>query len=236
MKVAGYIRVSTEEQNNGYGPAMQLDAINEYCQKNGHELVSLYQDLGISGSTMERPGLQEMLGSLDRFDAIVVYSVCRLSRDRIDTQIIADRMLWRAGKTLLATTQHVDISTEEGRLMVALYAGINQIERVKIINRMSDGRKAKKKTGGYAGGRPAFGKRKFWTLDDEGNVAEKKLVEDPKEQAAIDLIRRHAQSGKSHYAIAKYLNEHGHTTKSGKAWTHVQVGRILARIKGANNA
>lgn len=235
MRLVGYVRVSTDEQSKGYGPAMQLDAIRDYCKAQGHELVKVYQDLGISGSTMDRPGLQEMLANLDQGDGVIVYSVCRLSRDRVDTQLIVDRQLYPAGKVLQAATQQVDSQTEEGRLMIALMAGLNQLERVKIVKRTHDGRKAKARAGGYAGGRPGFGKRKQWVMDEQGNVIEKKLVDDPKEAAILELIRRHHRSGKKPYAIAKHLNDQGITTKTGKAWTNVQVARIIDRLKGGAN-
>lgn len=236
MKLIGYVRVSTDEQSKGYGPAMQLDAIREFCEAHGHELAAVYQDLGISGSTMDRPGLRDMLANLDQGEGVIVYSVCRLSRDRVDTQLIVDRQLYPAGKLLLATTQQVDSQTEEGRLMIALMAGLNQLERVKIVKRTRDGRQAKAKAGGYAGGRPAYGKRKAWVLDEAGNVIEKKLADDPTELEVLDLIRRHARSGKTPYAIAKYLNANGYTTKTGKAWTNVQVSRIIDRSKGGAHA
>lgn len=162
---------------------------------------------------------------------MIVYSICRLSRDRIDTQILVDRVIYPAGKTLVATTQGIDIATEEGRLLVAVYAGINQIERAKIVRRMSDGKRSKAKEGGYTGGRPGYGQRKTWVMDDAGNVIEKKLGENATEQAVIELIRRHRRSGKSNNAIAAWLNERGFTTKAGKSWTHVQVGRILNKDK-----
>lgn len=236
MKLIGYVRVSTKEQTEGYGLPMQKAAIKSFCKANGHELVAIYEDAGLSGKRMDRPGLQEMLANLDQADGVIAYSVCRLSRDRVDTQLIVDRQLYPAGKVLLSVTQHVESQTEEGRLMIALMAGINQLERVKIIQRTNDGRKAKARAGGYAGGRPAFGKRKQWVMDESGKVTEKRLAEDPREAAVIDLIRRHTRSGKTAYAIAKYLNANGYATKTGKPWTQVQVGRVINRLKGASNA
>lgn len=46
----------------------------------------------------------------------------------------------------------------------------------------------------------------------------------------IDLVRRHHRSGKSNYAIAKYLNGKGFKTKMGKDWTGVQVASILKAL------
>lgn len=229
MKLIGYIRVSTDEQAQGYGPKMQLNAIRRYCEAYGHELAAVCEDLGISGATMNRPGLAKMLEQVAQADGVVTYSVCRLSRDRIDTQVIVDRQLYPAGKSLHVVTMPVDISTEEGRLMVAMLAGFNQIERVRIAKRTTDGRAAKKAAGGYAGGRPGYGQRKCWVFDDRGNVIDKKLADDPAELQVLDLVRRHHRSGKTAYGITQYLNANGYTTKTGKSWTQVQVSRLLNR-------
>ncbi|MNS40139.1 DNA-invertase hin [compost metagenome] len=228
MKLIGYCRLSTDEQTQGYGMVMQRQAMEDFCSRHGHELVQVYQEVA-SGTKFDRPVLQQALARLADVDGVIVYSICRLSRDRIDTQIIVDRVIYPAGKTLVATTQGVDVSTEEGRLLVAVYAGINQIERVKIVRRMTDGKKSKAKEGGYTGGRPAFGLRKTWVIDEAGNVIEKKLGPSEAELAIVDIIKRHRRSGKSANAIALWLNDHGYVTKAGKAWTHVQVGRLLKR-------
>lgn len=231
MRIAGYLRVSTEEQKQGFGLQFQRESIEAFCQQHGHKLVALYEDAGLSGSTMERPALKKLLAEMDTYEAVCVYSVCRLSRDRVDTQLIVDRQLFPADKLLFATTQQLEVRTEEGRLMIALMAGLNQLERVKIIKRTSDGRKTKKAAGGYAGGRPGYGQRKNWVMDENsGKVIEKKLSADTKEQEVIDLVRRHHRSGKSNYAIAKYLNEKGIKTKMGKSWTGVQIASILKAL------
>lgn len=233
MRLFGYIRVSSEEQTKGFGLAMQLNAIRRYCKTHGHDLIRVYEDPGLSGASMDRPGLQDMLANLDQADGLIVWSLCRLSRDRIDSQIITDRKLWPARKKLFSTAQggEINIETEDGRLWAALQAGFNQLDRIRIIERMTEGRKTKAQAGGYAGGRPCFGKKKCWSLDDKGNVVEKKLIEDPDEALVVEIIRRHARSGKSASAIARYLNASGYTTKTGKAWTHVQVIRVLDHLK-----
>ncbi len=51
-KAVGYIRVSTQGQvRDGYSLAYQLDEIMRYCADNGIELVTVYEDKGISPKT-----------------------------------------------------------------------------------------------------------------------------------------------------------------------------------------
>lgn len=65
-KAVGYIRVSTQGQvRDGYSLTYQRNEIMRYCADNGIELVTIYEDKGISGAkvdenglTVEREGLQ----------------------------------------------------------------------------------------------------------------------------------------------------------------------------------
>lgn len=96
-------------------------------------------------------------------------------------------------------------------------------EQGSIWERLEQGRKLKAARGGYAGyGSPPFGQT---SLNGE-------LVDDPQEQAIIDLIRRHHKSGKSLQLIANWLNEHEYKTKRGQLWKRISVKRVLDRLYG----
>ena len=98
-------------------------------------------------------------------------------------------------------------------------------EAYEVWERLERGRRAKAAQGGYAGyGSPAFGQK---TVNGQ-------LVEDPKEQYVIDLIRRHHKSGKSLQQIADWLNQNGYTTKRGQQWRRISVKRVLDRLYGKN--
>ena len=82
MKVCGYCRVSTDIQaETGYGIETQRAAILDYCSKQGHELLDIFIDEGISGTTTDRLGLTTMLGSLTKIDNVVVLNTSRLWRE-----------------------------------------------------------------------------------------------------------------------------------------------------------
>jgi hypothetical protein len=92
-----------------------------------------------------------------------------------------------------------------------------------VWERLEQGRRSKAAQGGYAGyGSPPFGLR-----TDKGE-----LVEDPAEQAVIELIRRHHKSGKSLQKISDWLNQQGYRTKRGSHWKRISVKRVLDRLYG----
>jgi DNA invertase Pin-like site-specific DNA recombinase len=58
-KVVGYVRVSTAEQNeNGYGLEAQEGAIRAECDRRGWTLLEVIRDEGVSGKSLDRPGIR----------------------------------------------------------------------------------------------------------------------------------------------------------------------------------
>ena len=51
MKIAAYCRVSTEKDEQLDSMEHQKEFFTEYAKKNGHELVRLYADEGITGTS-----------------------------------------------------------------------------------------------------------------------------------------------------------------------------------------
>lgn len=82
LRVAGYARVSTDEQKKyGYSIQAQAEEITQWCNDNGHDLIHIYIDEGFSASNMKRPQLQAMLSNLRDLDAIAFTRLDRLSRN-----------------------------------------------------------------------------------------------------------------------------------------------------------
>ena len=62
MKIALYIRVSTEDQaKEGYSLEVQREYLESFAEREGHKIFRIYQDDGISGYSTERPALKELL-------------------------------------------------------------------------------------------------------------------------------------------------------------------------------
>jgi site-specific DNA recombinase len=64
MKAAGYVRVSTDEQvRDGWNLDEDKARIRELADREGWELVEIYDDGGRQGDDFDRPGLRSMLAA-----------------------------------------------------------------------------------------------------------------------------------------------------------------------------
>ena len=66
VTIIGYIRVSTDEQS--LSVEAQHQALTRWCQTHEAQLLAVYEDVGVSGSTPleKRPGLLSALNALAR--------------------------------------------------------------------------------------------------------------------------------------------------------------------------
>lgn len=142
MKIYGYARVSTQEQNL----ARQLKQLNEYgCEYIFEEKTS--------GATTDRPELQRMMESLQIDDVIVVTDLTRISRSTQDLFKLIETIKEKGASiksikdTWLDTTSDNPYST----FLLTVMAGVNQLERDLIKMRQREGIAIAKEQGKYNG-------------------------------------------------------------------------------------
>jgi DNA invertase Pin-like site-specific DNA recombinase len=221
QKAAGYWRVSTAEQLNGFGPDIQKTAIRSYCKAQGLRLVRMYSDEGISGSNglEDREGLAEAVTALKDGEAeiLVVYRFDRLARDLILQETVIER-LREQGTPVHSATEDLDGDTEDPTkvLIRQVVGAIAQYERAIIKRRMVSGKRAKKAAGGFIGGRPPYGYR----------IQGGELVPDETEQEVVKLVQKLQRSGSSLREIADELDAGGYRPRTGRAWHPNTVRRI----------
>lgn len=151
MNIAGYARVSSEGQLDGYSIPQQIDIIENYCKIKGWNLVKTYVDGGFSGANTKRPALQDLIEHLDLYDLVLVYCLDRLSRSQKDTLALID--LFAEHDVKFASVQeNFDTSTPLGMAMVGILSVFAQLERENIKERMSLGRKGRAKKGLWRAG------------------------------------------------------------------------------------
>jgi site-specific DNA recombinase len=99
-----YTRVSTGDQaENGTSLAVQLSACLKKAEQMGAQVVRHHEDAGVSGARFDtRPGVQAALEDIEtgRADALIVYNISRLSRDR-EHQSAIKRRVQKAGACLV---------------------------------------------------------------------------------------------------------------------------------------
>ncbi|MGZ8219249.1 recombinase family protein [Methylomagnum sp.] len=219
MKAIAYIRVSTEEQvSEGVSLEAQRAKISAWCDLNGYELAEVFTDAGISGTKADRPGLAAALAAVGKGNALVVYSLSRLSRSTRHMLELSER-LEKAGADLVSISEKIDTTSAAGRMVFRMLAVLNEFERDQLAERISAAIQHKKAKGERVGAVP-YGKR----LADDGIT----LLDNEAEQAVIAEARRLHSAGLSLRKIAEILAGMGFNARNGKPFAATQVQRMVA--------
>ena len=82
MKAIGYARVSTTKQDL----ARQRDKITNFCNDRGYELLTIIEDFGISGASLEREGPYLQGQTNPDHPRTIPIHICRIPRLHTDLQ------------------------------------------------------------------------------------------------------------------------------------------------------
>ncbi len=219
MNAIGYVRVSTEEQvREGVSMENQREKIAAYCLLNELVLLEIICDDGISAKNLNREGMRILMGMVTsgKVDAVIVYKLDRLSRSVKDTINLVE--LFEKHKVgFHSIVDHIDTKTATGRFFLHIMSSLAQMERELIGERTRDALSHKIIKGERVGHVP-YG----YLLDRDG----KNLLENPKEQEAISLIRKLHENGYTYRSICRELQTSGYEAKGG-TWHHQKIRNIL---------
>jgi site-specific DNA recombinase len=97
-RAAIYLRTATARDDTTFTLDAQEHVCRTYATANGYEVIELISDAGMSGATLNRPGLMRLrtLASQGRIDAVIVTSLDRLTRRAAHALLLHDE-LKRAG-------------------------------------------------------------------------------------------------------------------------------------------
>ncbi len=117
-------------------------------------------DGGVSGGTLERPGLKRRMADIEEglVDVVVVYTIDRLGRSLADFAKLVE-VFDRKGVTFVSVTQSFDTATTMGRLTMNILLSFAQFEREVTAERIRDKVGASGKMVMWKGGMPPFGYR-----------------------------------------------------------------------------
>jgi site-specific DNA recombinase len=217
VNCAIYVRKSTEK-----GLDMEFNSLQnqeEACKNyilsqafNGWEYFKTYTDSGISGGTMNRPALQEMLEDIKKglVQLVAVYKVDRLSRSIIDFHNMI-KEFEKYNCDFVSITQAFDTSTSMGKLTLNMLLSFAQFEREVSSERIRDKIIASKQKGFWTGGPPPLGY----------DVVDKKLVVNQKEAELVRFIfEKYRELGSlnklSELLLEKKILSKKWTTKDGR--------------------
>jgi site-specific DNA recombinase len=181
LRCAIYTRKSSEEGLEQAFNSLhaQREACESYIKSQRHEgwvcLAQHYDDGGLSGATMDRPALQQLLADiqLGKVDAVVTYKVDRLTRSLADFAKIVEIFDAR-GVSFVSVTQQFNTTTSMGRLTLNVLLSFAQFEREVTGERIRDKIATSKKKGMWMGGLPPLGyecrDHKLSVIDSEADI------------------------------------------------------------------
>lgn len=145
--LVGYARCSTLHQD------ADLTAQRDALARLGVEADRIYTDVGLSGTTRERPGLREALAALRDGDTLVVTKLDRLARSVRDAADIASEIEARGAKLSISGSIH-DPTDPVGRLLFNVLAMVAEFEADLIRQRTREGMAVAKAKGRLRGKQP----------------------------------------------------------------------------------
>ncbi len=218
MRIAAYCRVSTEKDEQLDSLQNQKTFFQEYAQRNGHKLVRLYADEGISGTSLKKRDEFVRLiqdAQLGLFDMVVVKDVSRLARNTVDF-LQSIRTLKKFGVNTLFLTANMD-SLGESEFVLTLFGAMAQEESANLSKRVKFGKKINAKKGRVP--------QRIFGYDRIDNFT---LAINHKEaQVVREIFRLYTEEGLGCRTISLQLNHAGYKTKFGCDWNARAVRRIL---------
>ncbi len=229
MLSLAYVRVSSIEQEQGFGLQVQREALQAYAAAQGLPAPEIIEESASAESIVARVELQQVLARAKAHQEeggqahVLFFKLDRLARNLIDQESMVQFALKygvRLHSTVSAEADSLNPAYAGDPIRVAIrqFFGIfSQLERSIIQARLDSGLAAKAREGGATGGRTAFG---YISRDDD-------IIVNPPAAPIVRLVfALHAQ-GLDQAGIAAVAMRQdpvlcGH-------WTKCQVSRVLRR-------
>lgn len=212
----GYIRVSTESQDNSV--ITQKEMIQNYSKLKGIEIDDYFIDFGISGSsTLKREKYLELMELVEKgqINTIITTSLSRWSRNTLDL-LKSVEVLKKNKVSFEVIKEQVSLNTPMGEFFVSILGSIYTLERQLTSERTKDVIQNKKKNGKVYSRTP-------YGYESENGM----LIENSKEQKVLRKINSLREKGNSYNSISKFLNRNKYLTKMGKKFSKEIVYSML---------
>ena len=222
INVVAYARFSSDNQRTESIDA-QIRAICDYCDKNGYNLVKIYKDEAISGtSTEDREQFIQMINdSKDKgFNYVVVHKFDRFARNRYD-HALYEKKLEDNGVKLLSVMEQLNDSPESV-ILKSVLTGMNEYYSLNLAREVRKGQKENALKCVHNGGIPPLG----YDLNDDNTY---KINEE--EAKSVKLIYKMYLDGRGYATIADELNALGFTNKLGKSFKKTSIRDTLLNEK-----
>jgi len=234
-RAAQYLRMSTERQI--YSIDNQRDAIRNYAEVMGYDIVATYEDPGRSGlSILGRPGLKRLIEDIESrradFETVVVYDVSRWGRfQNTDESASYEYRCQRAGVRIeFCAELFVNDGSIGSDVLKAIKRSMAAEYSRMLSNRVFAGQSRIIKLGFSGGGPAGYGYRRV-LVDGSGHpksmlhrnerkgLASDRVILVPGPENEVSTVRwmfnQFVKKGKTEAEIAAALNARGLVTEFG---------------------
>jgi site-specific DNA recombinase len=218
-----YVRVSTKEQTENLSLPTQLRACEEYCRRQGFEVLERFHEEGESAKSTDRSQLQNLLTfcrlNKGRVHFVVVFNLTRFARDKYDHFALRSH-LQSLGISLRSATEPID-DTSTGKLMEGVLAAFAQFDNDCRSDRTRAGMKAALELGrwvflapiGYLNAPRPMGKS---------------LIPDPERAPLVRRAFEEYATGRfTKQQLLEQLRAWGLTNRRGRPLTSQAIGVLL---------
>jgi len=231
MKIACYIRGSTEAQQNTL--EAQKQSLARYCEARGYA-PHYFSDSGVSGSStfMDRPAVRELIAT--GITHIAFTKLDRAFRSVRDCILTIDEWT-RRGIAFHIIDQQIDTSTAMGRAFLQIMAVLAELENGQRAERQRINFQVMR-TAGHRTGTVPYG----WLAIPSTRVSKTgrnadDLIPHQEEQSILRQILRMTAEGETDCTIARTLNRQGTRAKRGGKWFHSSIASIREHARLAEH-
>lgn len=221
-----YLRQSLDATGDQLAVQRQREACQRIARERGWTVAGEYVDNSISASDRRkvRPGYDRLVAdyAADRFDAIIVWDLDRLTRQPRQLEDWIDAAEGR-GLRLVTANGEADLTTDGGRMYARIKAAVakGEVERKGARQRAAAAQRADQ-------GRPPLGPPLT------GYTSKGEIVED--EAARVKELFERFAAGDSLKSLAAWLADTGAPTRRGGKWNPSSVSTILKNPRYAGRA
>jgi site-specific DNA recombinase len=229
MRVALYVRVSTDRQQQAQTIEQQVTQLRTYVAAHDGWTIAeehTFRDDGYSGAKLSRPGLDALRDHAARaaFDMVLVTAPDRLARNFVHQMVVLEELQRRGVPVVFCDRPPSDDPHEQ--LVTQIRGAVAEYERTLIADRMRRGRQARLRSGQLLPWtRAPYGYR----LHPERPRDPAAVQVDPVAAAVVqDLFAAYAAGGVTLHTLAAQLTTRQVPTPTGKPiWRPTTIRGLL---------
>ena len=218
MNIVAYCRVSTDKDEQLDSLEHQKEFFQEYAQKNGHKLMRLYADEGVTGTSLKKRNefLRLMKDArLGLFEAVVVKDISRFARNTVDF-LQSIRELKALGINTMFITANME-TLSDSEFMLTIFGAMAQEESANLSKRVKFGKKINAKKGRVP--------QRIFGYDRIDNFT--LAINRREAQTVREIYRLYLEEGLGCRTISLRLNQSQRKTKYNCDWNPRAVRRVL---------